>query len=357
VPVHLDLLAATLGPAPSARDVPESSWAGVLALADSHQLLPALWIAAVRRGWFTPLPAGALDSVVTRFPAGTTQPALLLQQAHAANALRVGDLMAQGATVLAALDQAAVAAVPLKGWHGLLAVWWPDPAARVMRDLDVLVGEDDAPRAARVLGDLGYVAMDGDHDPHADHELAPVHLLGRPGAIEIHTAVLVRRWRAVLPAGPVLAAGRPMDATDSVTHLIAHAQLQDEAHLLGRLPLRSLHELAVISQGPLGPMIAWDVIRRRFAGAGAEGALDSHLHLARVLFDADVPRPRRAGRALGHEWLCRAMLKPPQPAQYIERALFLPRALSAERMHQLHGPGPLWALRLRHVAHAATHPG
>ena len=89
-------------------------------------------------------------------------------------------------------------AVPLKGWHGLLAGWWPDPAARVMRDLDVLVSEHDAPRAAQVLGDLGYLAMAGDHDPHADHELAPVHLPGRAGSIEIHTAVLVRRWRARL---------------------------------------------------------------------------------------------------------------------------------------------------------------
>jgi hypothetical protein len=322
----------------------------VLRLADAHGLLPSLWGAALQRGWFATLPIDALGAVAGRFSPGTTQPALLLQQAYHANSVRVTDLLEQGTQVLGAFAASGLTAVPLKGWHALLAGWWPDPARRTMLDLDVLVAEADATRAAHVLAGLGYVAMAGGHDPYADHELPPVHLPGRAGSVEIHTALTVRRWRGVLPAEPVVAAGAPMTMTDAATHLIAHAQLQDEAHLLRRLPLRSLHELAVVS----GPDVDWDLVRRRFSAVGAEAALDGHLHLTGVLFGGNVPPPRRRVRALAHERLCRALLERPSVAVNFERVVYAPRALRSERMHELHGPGPVTALRAVHLARAAS---
>ena len=329
---------------------PDTGWEGVLALAASHDLLPALWSAGRARGWWAPLPSDALRQVTDHFSGGRTQPPLLLQQAYEANRVRVADLTGQADAIVDHLEAAGIVPVPLKGLHALRAGWWTDPADRVMRDLDVLVAEDDAERAVGGLAGLGYVPLATGHTPEADHELPAVHLPGHAGSVELHTALAVRRWRAVLPAADVLAAGPPMSTTHAVIHSIAHAQLHDEAHLLGRIPLRALHELSVVTAGQRGEDVDWPGVRAAFRRVAAEPALDAHLHLARSLFGAAVPPPVGRMRAAVHTRLCRTLLGRPSVASTYEKAAFLPRALSAERMRALYGPGRPWVWRLRHVA-------
>jgi Uncharacterised nucleotidyltransferase len=359
------LLAAALrpvGPGGGAASAPawnRRAWdgpagPGALHLAAAHDLLPALWRAEVERGTWTELPPEALEVVRARFRGGTTQPALLAQQAHEANRARVADLVDQGDLVLAALAQAGVEAVPLKGLHALRAGWWADPASRVMRDLDILVDDAQAAAAEAVLLGSGYVPLASGHDDYGDHERPALHRPGRDGSVELHTALVVSRWRAVLPASEVLSAGPPLSSTDAVIHSIAHAQLHDEAHLLARMPWRALHELAVVAGGHRGPEIDWDRVRRQFTAVGAAAALDAHLWLAIDLFDAAVPRPARTWRPRLHQQWSEALLAHPAWAPTYESAVFAPRALSAPRMHQLHGEGPLWALRGRHVASAVS---
>jgi hypothetical protein len=330
---------------------------GALALADRHDLLPALWRAQVDAGGWVALPPEALAVVAAHFEPGSTQPPLLAQQAYEANRPRVQDLMAQGDAVLDALAGAGIGAVALKGLHALRAGWWPDPVARVMRDLDVLVAEAEAEPAQAVLGDLGYRSLPSGHDAYADHELAAVHLPGRSGSVELHTALVVSRWRGVLPARDVLAAGPPMSTTDAVVHSIAHAQLHDEAHLLGRLALRSAHELAVLAAGPRAGTIDWGGVRTRFAAVGATGALDAQLHLARAAFGAEVPEPSRPLPAAARLALGRWLLARPGWAARYERAVFVPRALSADRMHERYGPGSVWRSRAVHVTRAVRRRG
>ncbi len=325
---------------------------GALRLAAAHDLLPALWWAEQARGTWPVLPAEALEAVRARFSPGSTQPALLAQQAHHANQGRVADLLDQGAVVLEALEAAGILAVPLKGLHALRAGWWADPASRVMRDLDVLVDPTQSTAAEAVLSGLGYVGMASGHDDYGDHELPARHRPGRAGSVELHTALVVSRWVGVLPADAVLAAGPILSTTDAVIHSIAHAQLHDEAHLLGRVPWRALHELAVLAVGQRGAEVDWDRVRRQFVGVGAGAALDAHLWLAIELFDAPVPGPTHRLRARGHRWMGEALMAHPGWVPTYESAVFAPRALSAARMRQLHGDGPVWVLRGRHVARA-----
>jgi hypothetical protein len=355
--IGLDALSDVLRPDPSDGGFPtDVNWEAVLPLAAAHDLLPALWSAGVARGWWTALPADALERVLTRFAPGLTQPPLLLQQAHDANRIRVGDLMDQGHAILDRLASAGIAAIPLKGWHALMTGWWDDPANRVMRDLDVLVPADQAEAAAECLAALGYVALATGHTPEADHELPAVHLPGRAGSVELHTALVVSRWRGVLPADQVLGHGAPMSSTDAVVHSIAHAQLHDEAHLLARIPLRALHELSVLAAGPRAGEIDWWRVRSAFRGVSAEPALDAHLAMARSLFGAAVPAPANRLRAEAHDRLCRALLVRPPLASIYEKTVFLPRGLSTDRMYELHGPGNPWLARLRHVGSALTRP-
>jgi len=261
------------------------------------------------------------------------------------------DLLAQGELVEEALSGAGLRSVRLKGWHTVTAGWWADPAERTMTDLDVLVAASDADRAARALADAGYVPIRSGHTAFADHELAPVHLPGRAGSVEIHTALAVSRWAGVLPASAVLTAPGAMSSTDAVTHLIVHAQLHDEGHLLGRVPLRAVHELAVLSRLDLAGEIDWDVIRSRFGSVGAEPALDGFLTLARSMFDADVPPPHpRFVPFVPHAVAATAMMDRPRLATLYARLVYLPRALSATRMRSLFPGRPVWRSRLGWVA-------
>jgi hypothetical protein len=324
----------------------------VLDLAAAHDLLPTLWRAGVDRGWFTSLPAPALAAVEARFAPGRTQPALELQRAYVDNVDRLDDLLEQGERLLRALGDDAVPAVPLKGWHSIREGWYSDPAVRVMRDIDVLIPIDRAADAVRVAERLGYEPIDDPLDDYADHQLPAMASPGRLGSLELHTALVVSRWRDVLPAQAVLTTAL-MTTTQALVHAIAHAQLHDEAFLLRHRPLRALHETAVLSRSPRASEIEWSEVRRCFDRVGAAHALDAHLQLARELFGADVPPPRSRWRSRLHARLCDVELVSPRGARAYRAAVFAPRALSRPRMQKLYGPGNVWRSRLRHIATSA----
>jgi hypothetical protein len=306
----------------------------------------------VDRGWFTPLPAPALAAVEATFPPGRTQPALELQRAYIDNTDRVEDLLDQGERLLAALGDVSVPAIPLKGWHSIREGWYPDPAVRVMRDLDVLVPIDRAADGVRVAEWLGYEPIEEPLDDYADHQLPAMALPNRLGSLELHTALVVSRWSEVLPAHEVIAADR-MTTTQALVHAIAHAQLHDEAFLLRHRPLRVLHETAVLSRSPRGSEVDWKEARHCFERADAGHVLDAHLHLARELFGADVPPPRSSSRAWVHDRLCDLELMSERGTRAYRAAVFAPRALGRTRMQKLYGPGNVWRSRLRHLRGSA----
>lgn len=319
-------------------------------------MLPALWRAAEDRQWFTRLPDDALVAVEARLHRGTTSPTLLLQRAYDDNAVRTRELLVEGDAIARALAEAGITYVPLKGWHTILDGWWNDPATRVLRDLDVLVPEADAPRALDVLTQAGFAPIDEPLDDYADHQLPAIASPRHPLSVEIHTALAVSRWREVLPAADVLAAARGgrMSTTHAVIHSIVHAELHDEAHLLRHLPLRALHELAVVAQSAAASAIDWDEVRSRFGRAGrrASAALDAHLGSARSLFGAQVPArsaPSSSARVRAHLALCQLELVSPRAARAYRATVFVPRAWGEARLHRLYGDGNVWRLRARHV--------
>ena len=233
--------------------------------------------------------------VAAHFEPGSTQPPLLAQQAYEANRPRVHDLMAQGDAVLDALADAGIGAVALKGLHALRAGWWPDPMARVMRDLDVLVAEAEAEAAQVVLARPGLSGA-AQRPRRLRRPRAGRRSTSRAGPAR---SSCTPPWSCRGGGGScrrsdVLAAGSPMSTTDAVVHSIAHAQLHDEAHLLGRLALRSAHELAVLAAGPragrdrLGPGPGRG--SRRW---GRPGRSTPTCTWPAPLFGAAVPEPSR----------------------------------------------------------------
>ena len=141
-----------------------------------------------------------------------------------------------------------------------------------------------------------------------------------------------------------------MTTTDAVTHSIAHATLQDDAHLLARIPLRSLHEIATVCSGPRDVDIDWDHIRSTFRRAGAEAALDGYLDLARRLFDARIPSPRRRALARWHSRVAIGLTRHPSLSPYFETVVFQRRQLQRARLEKLYPHrASVWSMRAHHL--------
>jgi hypothetical protein len=356
--VEVGALLAPGGPRTAVDD--DASMAALLSVADRHGLVPALWSSLLQAGVVHPTPASVRDHVADRMP-GFGNGKLAAESAYLANVARVDDLVEQAVTVLGALDAAGVKAAPLKGIDAVLAGRYTDRGARTMTDIDVLVDNTEA--AASVMAQLGYRPVPG-VEPSA-HQLPALVLAGRCGSVEVHRALSIERHGGVLDASAALAnAGRTDDSpgwrltrTDSVTHLIVHAQLHDESHLLWRLPLRALHEtaLAVANNEP----VDWERVERSFAQAGRRGALKAHLALVSMLFDVASPLAVTP-QAKVHVRLTLALDERPALHRRVEQVRYAPRSLSAERMHTLYGATGRWAVgraRLTHVGRAVRRAG
>jgi len=329
---------ATAAPELAARELDEARWTDVLRLAEAWELTPVLAAVAVRAGVIpeaATLPPGLADRVAPTSPHG------VLLMARAAAITRTADLLAQGRAVLDALRFAGVRAVPLKGLHLLLAGVWPDPAARSMRDLDVLVHPDHASRARSTLADLGYRPLEtrGSRRPH--HHLVPMALSGRPGTVELHTAPLPRRWDGLLPATDVFQraaeTGRLADV-DVLVHVVAHAQLADHGRWLVTAPARAALDAAfLVRRCPaLVDVVPQSPVLQR--------ALTRHWRDAAFLTGAGEEGGRRWEAAA---WLARR----PAARLWYWRLYGSPRALAGDRMRELYGDdAPLWRTRARHAA-------
>ncbi len=276
-------------------------WSAFLELAGVHDVLPAVWVGQSRAGVLT-MPSTLAVALEREAPPGLAVPEAVLRRAHDRNAARVQQLLDHGVDVLERFAAAGIRAVPLKGLHSLLCGTWPDPSARTMADLDILVDAEHATRAYELLRTGGYEEHPDPIGEHADHHLPML----RDGevTVELHVEPLVSRWRALVPAEQMLrcARSRPTargmlllaDDTDAFVHLVAHAQLQEETHTLLGLPLRALLETSCVDVGA----IRWPDVRARFAAAGVGHVLDAHLHATRHWLDPDdLPGPAD-GRAL-----------------------------------------------------------
>jgi hypothetical protein len=341
-------------------DTDADLWAAFLDLAAAHELLPAVWVAQQDTGRLT-MPSAVAATLERETPAGRTVPEAVVRVAYDRNASRVQRLLDHGVDILQRMADAEIRAVPLKGLHSLLAGTWPDPAARTMADLDVLVDAEHAARAYTLLRAVGYAEHPEPIGDHADHHL-PM-LCDGDVTVELHVEPLVSRWQSLVPAAQMLrrAMYRPThrgvfllaDDTDTLVHLIAHAQLQEETYTLLGVPLRALFETARMHLGS----VRWQEVRERFEHAGVAHVLDAHLDAARRLFGAvDLPEPSEtdARRVAWHGRLSELGVAAPEAVAGWTYAVRAPRSFSADRMRSEFGPGAgaawLWRSRARHGA-------
>jgi hypothetical protein len=260
-------------------------WAAMAALAARHRVGPLLY----RRTLAHPPPAPPDPPTLAK-----------LERSYLHTLGENERARIQLADLSAALGARAVPPVLLKGAHLAFGAY-PDPAARPMSDLDLLVHPDAVSEAATAMVSLGLVPMaafsleaESAHSAHLPPFVAPGRLpvelhwrLLRPGQpYRVDTAALIRRAR---PFPAIAETARVLDPADAFLHVALHAIVND----LLDCGLRALVDLALLIGSAAGDP-AWGELPRRAREAGAARVHDLAVGLLRRMppgWPAAAPLP------------------------------------------------------------------
>jgi Uncharacterised nucleotidyltransferase len=269
--------------------VPEPArWDEVVATAEYFSLTPALWQAVRQMN-------GIEADVASR-----------LRAEYAANVVTLSQMSSQLSACIGALNGDGIEPVVLKGALGLLERGDGPPLVRVMSDVDLLVADEDIDVTLGALGQMGYGILPG---PGAAHrfEWTARHPDLRFD-VDLHRALGTGPMERVLPVSAVLQGAsrrqvdglryRVMSDADQLAHAVIHSQWTDKAHRTGSIPLRQLHNFAVLYDQINDPS-AWSAAVHRLTDAGLGSVVNGHAALERYLFALDLPEPDESlgGRA------------------------------------------------------------
>ena len=138
------------------RSCSPQDWPRVIDTAARHKVLPLLAARAVDAGFASVLPASFAE-MLSESGATASSPELTLSLVHHRNARRIADLDAQRVEVQELLHSSGFPTVALKGAALLERRIWPNPAARRMTDIDLLVVDPaHAVPANDAILDFGY---------------------------------------------------------------------------------------------------------------------------------------------------------------------------------------------------------
>lgn len=274
-----------------------TSWHSVIALANAHFLTPALWGALDHRRCTACLPR---------------EIKAYLRELYRLNAARNEMLRVQLLEAARALNAIGISPVLLKGSASLFDKTYDAPGNRVMTDIDLLVPEERAIECCKTLRKLGYNSEPSDEPKFkTHHHLAPLFRLGDYALIELHKTIIgpvrtgrvlgielthddVRLFTGEMCTNAQLVSGKEStisvpNRTHRVLHNILHSAFADGHHRSGTLPLRAIHELAVMVNKFSGH-IDWDEIRRLLPTRRKLRLVNDWVFLAHKTFGSPIPR-------------------------------------------------------------------
>jgi hypothetical protein len=250
-------LGVLLASSPLAASLPitDRPWVEMLLeTAGRHLVTPAVWSALARRGQADRLPPDLAE---------------YLEAMHELNRRRNARLAVQAAETAAALSPAGMRPVFLKGLAHLLIGIYPDPAARFVGDMDLLLSPEQVEPAAAELARIGYRRLPtAAWQSHDDVRLLHPE---RPAMIELHRSSLELPLAAIMPTDAVIKRsatlpGVPNAAVpcpeDLVVHNTAHAMVQHRFFRLAELPLRDAWDLVLLAERF---RLDWPAVERRLA--------------------------------------------------------------------------------------------
>ena len=331
------------GEAASLRRRAVADWTAPLAFANEHLLGPALYAALASAERLDDLPADVCD---------------YLALMYRSNGERNLALRRQIIEAVTALNSADVVPMLLKGGLGLFTDLHADPAARMIRDIDLVVPPADLDRAVDTLYRLGYrliARYEAGHNAYGD--FARPH---DPGAVDLHlelieTPYLLRAAEVWKRAAPRHVAEGAMFLAPARADIALHHLLHAQIHYVGNfyrgiLELRQLYDFATLIDHWRD--IDWAAIHRHLVRHRLGLALESYALASRRLFGSRWPleQPPSMGADL-HCRRCLLQLRWPILARLGVPLANLRAAFAMHRMNGLYGQvrSPI-VRRLRHVS-------
>ncbi len=194
------------------------------------------------------------------------------------------------AEILDHTNAAGLPVIVLKGAY-LANCVYPDPAERVMVDIDLLVHPSDLPAMQSIMTTLGYMADENAANNiihisyhHAEKKHVEIHYgLWRNMPLQVLDDFWKRATPFQLEDRPALA----LAPTDAFLYLAMHAAYH---HLLWR-SLRSLLDLVLLTRTTWRPD-SWTRVRQGAIEIGFAGKLPRLLYLAEQLLNSTFPGDR-----------------------------------------------------------------
>lgn len=255
-----------------------SDWRDVLHVADRELLLPALRLGLLEAGRLNavPAPIRELLDAVRRLTGERNR-----------KALDMIDLLGHVA------QTSGGPVVLLKGAANLVNGVFPDPAAPIFMDIDVLVAPGDVAAFEAALGELGFEPRyDGEFPPDMIHG-KPLYHDAHPFRIEVHHALVQAPYAAALPAEDMIAQARtfrpdaPLLHIPSPAHHLLHTALESALDEHPGRP-RKLYNLARCLHRFGGDFDAQSALGRCDA-VGLGTALRTEFASAAFLFGGTIP--------------------------------------------------------------------
>jgi hypothetical protein len=215
------------------------------------------------------------------------------------------------------LNEVGIEPVLLKGAAYLTLGIYPNPAMRYLRDVDLLLSEEQLETAVDILLRNGFEPDNSDQFGHFRHHHPP---LRRPGSVflEIHHCLCLGKCGSLLPASRLIAQSVPCDLDgvrvrvpcpeDLFTHLVMHSQIQHPYNERIWPPLRAMYDLDFVLRR-FRNVIDWGALQGRFRAAGQFGLLVLHLSEVNEALGTSAPFQFRMNGLTRLRWLRRKLLR------------------------------------------------
>lgn len=326
-------------------------WPQIVDFANRELLAPALWAALTQKTATAEVPAESAGR---------------LHRAHALNGIRNERFRGELDGILRCLNAVGIVPGLLKGAVDLHISRYSDPAARVLRDLDLLVRKTDHQRAVAALAALGYRVKEREAG-----WLTHSNDLIRKGAmmpVDLHWFIGGQRdilspeeaWAdsVIHRVGDVQF--RALSAEHQIVHNLLHSELEDQGSF-GFVWPRQLLDLAALCRLHQGS-IDWVKVHDCFARRGLERVPVARLYLANQLLGLPLPpgvRPTLAARL--HYVRCLTQLRWRWAMVLAQFAATILSPLDPRLLDVIYGVGggrgELARVRIRHGLRLLSHYG
>jgi len=257
-------------------------WTRVVEIASEHWMTLALYHALADKRVLDTLPSDLVE---------------YFEYLHEANLARNQGILEHVAEIAVLLNEIGVEPLLLKGACNLASGLYPDPAARFLYDIDILVPEDRSLECWRHLLSSGYRRIPNEDCPEdlPVPEWPALIREERTAELEMHR---IGEWHDMLGSPELYANTSPvalgrgnarmLDPTGRLIFAMAHAFVHHRQPFRATANLRDLYDATLLLQ-KYGAQIDWPRVIHAFESAGEMTALRRGFLIWRRFFGQNPP--------------------------------------------------------------------